>query len=100
MQRYLLSTFIYIKGPLEYKKYSKCKAGMFGVFALDLKAIYFIVLEDLISLYKLVIIRPLKLQVNFRTNYGRLFILFKKLVSKGRSLFLSHGSSLLTDRRS
>lgn len=56
MQRHLLSTFIYIKGPLKYKKYSKCKAGMFGVFALDLKAIYFIVLEDLISLYKLVII--------------------------------------------
>lgn len=74
MQRHLLSTFIYIKGPLEYKKYSKCKAGMFGVFALDLKAIYFIVLEDLISHYELVIIQPLKLQVNFRTNYGRLFI--------------------------
>lgn len=78
MQRHLLSTFIYIKGPLEYKKYSKCKAGMFGVFALDLKAIYFIVLEDLISHYELVIIQPLKLQVNFRTNYGRLFILYKK----------------------
>lgn len=77
MQRHLLSTFIYIKGPLEYKKYSKCKAGMFGVFALDLKAIYFIVLEDLISHYELVIIQPLKLQVNFRTNYGRLFILYK-----------------------
>lgn len=66
MQRHLLSTFIYIKGPLEYKKYSKCKAGMFGVFALDLKAIYFIVLEDLISHYELVIIQPLKLQVNFK----------------------------------
>lgn len=48
MQRHLLSTFIYIKGPLEYKKYSKCKAGMFEVFALDLKATY-TVLEDLIS---------------------------------------------------
>lgn len=39
---------LYIKGPLEYKKYSKCKAGMFEVFALDLKATY-TVLEDLIS---------------------------------------------------
>lgn len=48
---------------------------MFGVFALDLKAIYFIVLEDLISQYDLFFIQPLKLQDNFRTNYGRLFFL-------------------------
>lgn len=52
---------------------------MFGVFALHLKAIYFIVLEDLISQrqFDLLFIQPLKLLVNFRTNYDRLFFLFK-----------------------
>lgn len=52
---------------------------MFGVFALDLKAIYVIVLEDLISQrqYDLLFIQPLKLLVNFRTNYDRLFFNLK-----------------------